>query len=218
MNLITRNSLQRVPTVALALLVVLIAAPAYAHHPMGGITPSTFGEGLLSGIGHPIIGIDHLAFVIGIGLAASFLARGLVMPAFFVGATLLGTGIHLLAVNLPIVEIVISASVLLLGGMIFTARRQPLAIWASVFVIAGIFHGYAYGEAIIGAESTPLLAYLGGFAITQYPIAGAAFLVASRGAAVLDAKPVGTRIAGGVVAGIGFVFLFTAVAPFTPPL
>ena len=80
---------------------------------------ATYGEeGLLSGIGHPIIGIDHLAFVIGIGLAASFLARGLIMPAFFIGATILGTGIHLLAIDLPIAEIVISASVLLLGGMI----------------------------------------------------------------------------------------------------
>lgn len=214
MKLIARNCLNRLPAAAVTLLVLLVAVPAYAHHPMGGVTPSSFGEGLLSGIGHPIIGLDHLAFVLGIGLAASFLARGLAMPAFFVGATLLGTAIHLLAVNLPLVEIVISASVLLLGVMILAKRNQPVLAWAGLFVVAGIFHGYAYGEAIIGAEATPLVAYLAGFALTQYLIAGAAFLVARRVFAFVDAKPVGARIAGGVVAGIGFVFLFTAVAPF----
>lgn len=214
MNLNARNCLNRLPAALTALLVLLVAVPAYAHHPMGGVTPSTFGEGLLSGIGHPIIGLDHLAFVIGIGIAASFLMRGLAMPAFFIGATLLGTAIHLMAFNLPVVEIVISGSVLLLGVMILTKRSQPLLAWAGLFVIAGIFHGYAYGEAIIGAEPTPLAAYLAGFAVTQYLIAAGACLLARRVFAAVDAKPVGTRIAGGVVAGIGFVFLFTAVAPF----
>ena len=37
---------------------------AIAHHPMGGNTPSTLWEGLLSGVGHPIIGFDHLAFIV----------------------------------------------------------------------------------------------------------------------------------------------------------
>ena len=214
MKLTARNCLHRLLTVAAALVVLLIAVPAYAHHPMGGVIPSTLVEGLLSGIGHPIIGIDHLVFVIGIGLAASFLSRGLAMPGFFVGATLLGTGIHLMAFSLPFVEVVISASVLLLGVMIFIKRSQPLAIWASLFVVTGIFHGYAYGEAIIGAEATPLVSYLAGFAIIQYLIAGAAFLIAVKAQDVVEAKPVGTRLAGSFVAGVGFVFLFTAVAPF----
>ncbi len=209
-----RTVAKHVPAALTALLVLAMSAPAYAHHPMGGVTPSNFVEGLLSGIGHPIIGIDHLAFVIGIGLAASFLARGLIMPAFFIGATILGTGIHLLAVDLPIAEVVISASVLLLGAMIVTKRDLPTLLWAGLFAVAGIFHGYAYGEAIIGAEATPLVAYLGGFAVTQYLIAAGAFLVAKRGVTMLDAKPVETRIAGGFVAGVGFVFLFSAVSPF----
>jgi len=38
--------------------------------------------------------------------------------------------------------------------------------------------------------------------------------VAKRGVPMLDAKPVETRIAGGFVVGVGFVFLFTAVSPF----
>jgi urease accessory protein len=39
------------------------AGTASAHHLMGGRTPSTFADGILSGVGHPIIGPDHLAFL-----------------------------------------------------------------------------------------------------------------------------------------------------------
>jgi urease accessory protein len=33
----------------------LSAGPAFAHHVMGGRMAATFGEGLLSGLAHPII-------------------------------------------------------------------------------------------------------------------------------------------------------------------
>ena len=92
MNLIARNCLHRLPAVVTALLVLMVAVPAYAHHPMGGVTPSSFGEGLLSGIGHPIIGLDHLALRPRYRpVAASFLSRvGWRCRRFFVGATLSG--------------------------------------------------------------------------------------------------------------------------------
>lgn len=37
-----------------------LARPALAHHAMGNTTPNTFAEGLVSGLAHPIIGLDHL--------------------------------------------------------------------------------------------------------------------------------------------------------------
>ena len=61
-------SLHRVAFLAFAAL-VLTAVPASAHHIMGGEMPSTFGQGLLSGLGHPVIGPDHLAFLIAVGVA-----------------------------------------------------------------------------------------------------------------------------------------------------
>jgi len=41
----------------------MTATPAFAHHPLGGGTPETFVHGVLSGIGHPMLGIDHFAFL-----------------------------------------------------------------------------------------------------------------------------------------------------------
>jgi urease accessory protein len=149
----------------------LLATPlAQAHHPMGGTTPSTLTEGLLSGLGHPVIGPDHLAFLLIAGLLAAAVvgsARYL-LPLAFVGATVGGTLYHLAAGGLPLAESVIALSVLL-GGLALVLRRSlPTLLLGGLFALAGVYHGYAYGEAIIGAESTPLLAYLAGFAIIQY--------------------------------------------------
>ena len=72
-------------------------------------------------------------------------------------------------------------------------------------VDAGLFHGHAYGEAIFGAESTPLVAYLAGFGVTQYAIAIAAGYVVydliGKGRNAFENVP--ARVAGGMVAGAG---------------
>ncbi|MEM1256273.1 MAG: HupE/UreJ family protein [Cyanobacteria bacterium P01_H01_bin.21] len=53
---------------------------ALAHHPLGGKTPSNFIEGFLFGVGHPVIGLAHLIFVIASGLLAAAVGRTLVVP------------------------------------------------------------------------------------------------------------------------------------------
>lgn len=192
---------------------VLFAHPAQAHHVMDNQLPSSFFEGLLSGLGHPIIGLDHLAFVVGVGLAAASLPRRALMPLAFVIATVLGVVVHLTAADLPLVEVVISLSVLTVGALLVSGRALASAAWAAVFAVAGLFHGYAYGESIVGAEATPLLAYFIGFATIQYGIAMAAMWALGS----LSARATTTdslRIAGGVVAGIGLVFAHQAISPF----
>jgi urease accessory protein len=191
--------------VLLAPVLASIATPAFAHHPMGGQTPSTLGEGLLSGIGHPIIGLDHLAFVIAAGVAAVLIGRRLVAPLFFIVATVTGTLLHLNAIGLPMAETVIALSVALIGGMIMSGRTFSTAIWAALFSVAGLFHGFAYGEAVFGAETTPVVAYLAGFGVTQYLIALAAGYVVvdvfGKRAQAFDNAA--SRITGGMVAGAG---------------
>jgi urease accessory protein len=75
--------------------------------------------------------------------------------------------------------------------------------------VAGLFHGYAYGESIFGAERTPLEAYLVGLVIVQSAIA--------TGVALLMRKPLtsplNARLAGAVIAGIGLATLAGQIVP-----
>ena len=44
---------------------------------MDGALPPTFMEGLLSGLGHPLIGVDHAAFIVATGFLLALLKDGL---------------------------------------------------------------------------------------------------------------------------------------------
>jgi urease accessory protein len=138
---------------------------------MGGELPSTAWYGLLSGLGHPIIGIDHLAFIVGVGLMAHLAGRVALLPLLFVVGTVLGCFVHIQGHDLPLSELLIAVTIVVAAGIVGTLARVPIVILGSLFVLAGVFHGYAYGESIVGAETTPLVAYMVGFGVIQYGIA-----------------------------------------------
>ncbi len=194
------------PCLGAAALLPVFSAAANAHHPMGGTTPQTFIQGLLSGFGHPVIGLDHLAFVVAVGLIAAHCRRAYALPACFLAAMVLGVGVHQAAIDMPVAEAAIALSVVVLGGLAIRARSVPVAISAMLFALAGLFHGYAYGESILGAEAAPMTAYLIGLVAVQYAIAAAVIGLLRLGA-VTTANVEPARVAGGVVLGVGLVFL-----------
>ncbi|MEY3298019.1 MAG: hypothetical protein RLZZ597_1279 [Cyanobacteriota bacterium] len=197
-------------------LALLLTTPALAHHPTGNQTPSTFIEGFLSGLGHPVIGLDHLAFVVAAGLLAATRPRGIWCPVAFVLAALVGTGIHLQQISLPGAELLISASVLAIGLLLALDSQQlSTGAMAGLAALAGIFHGYAYGESIIGATPAPLTAYLLGFTTIQLGISVAAFWLSRYGlslkaATEAQASP-NLRKAGWAIGGIGLALTYAQV-------
>ena len=197
--------MNKIQTAGLSALILSFTTSAFAHHPMGGKTPSNAMEGLLSGIGHPIIGVDHLAFIVAVGIAAVLVGSRFLSPLAFIIATLAGTALHLASVSLPVVEVAIAVSLVVLGAVVFMGRKIPATALAALFTVAGLFHGFAYGEAIFGAESTPLVTYLVGFGVTQYLIAiiAGSTVVTLMGKAQEWSANTPARIAGGIVAGAG---------------
>lgn len=190
---------------AVSLACLALVNPAFAHHAMGGDTPFTLMQGLISGFAHPVIGFDHLAFILGVGAASAFLGARFLTPLVFVGATLAGCALQLQGVALPLAEVVIAASVVVIGASILSGVLLPNVFYVALFGAAGLFHGWAYGGSIIGAEQTPLAAYLLGFASIQAIIAIAS-MMATR-ALWQSASAVPLRIAGGAIAGFGLAFL-----------
>jgi len=194
-----------------------LAGSAQAHHAMDGALPATFSQGLLSGLAHPVIGLDHLAFIAAAGLIAGIAGLGLALPLVFVLASVAGVFLHLQLVDLPAAELVIALSVVCAGLLLAAAPRSlgrgaaGTGLWAGLFAVAGLFHGYAYGEAIVGAESTPLWAYLAGLAVIQALIAvGVAALASGRSWSSAALAP---RLAGAAAFGIGLTALVGQILP-----
>jgi len=195
----------------ISLVSLVLGTPALAHHPFGGNTPTNALQAFLSGVGHPVIGLDHLAFVIAAGLIAAIFNRGLFIPVVLVMTSLLGTLMHLGNINLPASEIVVSASVVVFGLFLAMKNSLPSGIIIALVAIAGLFHGYAYGEAIVGAGMSSLLAYLIGFSAIQMLIAIGFYLLAKKIGANCDAKPLKLRFAGFILAGMGVALTATVL-------
>ena len=197
--------------IAAAVPFVIAAEPASAHHLMGGKTPSTFIEGLLSGLGHPVIGPDHLAFLLAIGMVVGASGLNLLLPVIFLAAMALGVALHVGSANLPAAEVAVAASVLVAGMLVARGRSLPIPLWATLFAVAGIFHGCAYGESIFGAERSPLAAYLLGLVAIQSVLMVSVALVARRAGSSMSA--VGARLAGAAIGGAGVTILMVQLTP-----
>ena len=208
------ENLRRAPSAAvLAAAALLLSSAAQAHHFMDDALPKTFMEGLLSGVGHPLIGVDHAAFIVASGFFLALVDRGLVGILMLIGGTLVGAAMHLLGIDVPGGEVGIALSVILIGALVIAQRKIELTWMAAGLAIAGVLHGHAYAESIFGAEPEPLGAYLVGFSFIQLAVAATAYWIHRRIIAVREtwAKPVSVGL-GAIVGAVGIAFLVANVA------
>ena len=193
----------------------IAATPALAHHPLGGEPMTTMAHGLLSGVGHPVLGFDHLFFVAVMGVAALFTGRKLLAPAAYIAAMMAGVLIVSLGGALPMVEGVIALSLLTLGGIVLSGRALSLVPAAVIFAGFGLFHGAAFGGPIAAQEAgmgtQVLVGYLIGLAFIQYAIALAAGWVVEHLLRASEAAAVNARLSGALAAGAGLFLCLEAV-------
>jgi urease accessory protein len=195
-----------------ALMLLLGAEPALAHHVMDNAMPTTFWHGLLSGLGHPVIGLDHLAAVIAVGCLAATQPKGAALAASYVIATMVGAAAHIGEASVPNAEVFVALSVVALGLVVFRGNplRRDLAF--ALFAAVGLVNGYALGETIAGAERTPLLGYFIGLAAIQIAIALAVMFgvrwLTSRASLQLLAM----RVIGAFAVGAGAAMLLQRYA------
>ena len=183
---------------AFAIVMAMVAQPAWAHHPMGGTLPQTFMQGLLSGFGHPVIGVDHLAAIVGVGILTALTGRGAAIVLAFSVAVIAGVGLHLANIDLPASELLVGVMTLLIGALVILRQSMSTGRALLLFGIAGLVHGYALGESIVGAEASPMVAYLAGLLIIQTAI-GVSIYAAVRALARWPARATGLTVAGALV-------------------
>jgi urease accessory protein len=197
-----------------AILVLAAAEPAFAHHLMGGHMPVTFTQGLLSGLGHPVIGIDHFAAVVAVGCLAAAHRAGAALAIAFVIAMMAGVGLHLHGTTVPAAELLVALSVVALGAVLLRWPQLSISTALGLFVVVGLIHGYALGESIYGAERSPLVAYLIGLAVIQSAVALGAMGLAR--AVMRKADALKLRFIGAGIAGIGLAVLAQQLIPAPP--
>jgi urease accessory protein len=172
-------------------LALTVAPPAFAH--MGHGEVASF----MSGLAHPVFGLDHLLAMVTVGLWAALVGgRSLwVWPASFVGSMLAGGALAMNGVALPGVELVIAASVVALGLAIVLGLKPQIVLGAVLIALFGIAHGHAHG--LEAPQIGSHFVYVAGFVLTTLTLHGvglaAVLLNRQRFAATL------TRVLGGAV-------------------
>ncbi|MCF6217663.1 MAG: HupE/UreJ family protein [Gammaproteobacteria bacterium] len=135
-----------------AISVFFIPGLAVAH------TGSHEVSGLISGILHPLTGLDHLIVILAIGLwlGARVGSQVPLMMAVFLAFLGLGAVMGASGFVLPSLETGIAVSVLVAGLLVATLARLPVIVSASLLALFALFHGTAHG-AEMPVAITPLL-------------------------------------------------------------
>ena len=203
------------PKPILAATLLLLSSPASAHHPLAGAPMETLLHGLLSGIGHPLLGFDHLFFVALAGIAAALSRFPLRAPLVYMATMITGCLLSSMGQAIPFTEWMIAFSLLALGGLLWRGRQFEIATLLGVFGLFGLFHGGAFGDTLAAQESGFGLAVLGGYlvglALTQYAIAVAAGWIFRGIWKVTDPTQLQPRLAGAMMAGVGLYLVLEQI-------
>ena len=142
------------------LLMIAAAGPALAH------TGEGVAGGFVSGLMHPVFGLDHLVAMVAVGLWGAFLGAPAIwiLPLVFSLVMAAGAALRIAGKPLPAVEMGIAASALVLGLMVAMAAKPPLWIAAAIVGLFAVFHGHAHGTEL--PEAANPLAYAAGFVLS----------------------------------------------------
>jgi urease accessory protein len=164
------------------------------------LVPNAF-TGLLSGLAHPLLGPDHLLFLVALALVGLQRSGRWMLTLLAVG--LAGTALGLVWPGLPAAELLVSLTLVVEGLVVL--RRLPQMLLLPAFAM----HGYVLSSTVIGWESTPIATYLLGLLLSQGGLLLLA-LVTLRGVAQrLDGQ--GRTLLAGSLIGIGTAFSWTAL-------
>ena len=193
----------------LFLLLTFLSNTALAHHPfgMGESTDLSGWQALLSGIGHPLLGPDHLLFMLGIALVGLKRSIKWIFPLLALG--LAGSALVQLQ---PLPDLVAPWAEALVSLTLAVEGLIVLNLVSTKWLLPMFsLHGYLLGSTIVGAEPTPLIGYFLGLFLAQLFLL---LLVTQSTQSVIDKFGLnGRNLFAGIWIGIGLAFSWVAVIP-----
>ncbi len=171
---------------------------------------SATDSGALSGFLHPLLGLDHLLAMVTVGLLSAQMGGRAIwtVPAAFVSVMVIGGILGIVGLGLPLVELGIAASVVVLGMALAAKQGIPIAVAMTFVGLFAIFHGHAHGTELPSVASTTLyiISYVVGFVVAT---AGLHVIGALLGTMAVRTKrgDMTLRVAGALIAlaGVGIV-------------
>ncbi len=191
-------------------LALAAALPLAASAHVGVDGAAHHSAGFVQGFLHPFTGLDHLAAMVGVGLWSALVARGtrdlVWAPLGFAAMLLVGALLGLAGTQVPAVEPMIAASLLVIGLLVVTRLRLPGPVAAAVVGMFAVFHGVAHGYELAG--DTGAATAIAGMVLATVLLHGAGIAIGwtlrHRGALL-------PRVAGGAVALFGAALLAQVV-------
>lgn len=176
----------------LTALAALAPAAAFAH-------PGHGEASLTAGLLHPVTGWDHLLAMMAVGMLAMAgkSKAGWRLPLAFVVAMVAGAALGIAGLALPVVEPVILASMVVLGGLLAASMVNTGNGLVLLCALFGLFHGNAHG--LEAPASGSVVSFISGFVLTSGLLHGVGWLAARHWHDVL------LRVFGFAVAGVGLL-------------
>jgi urease accessory protein len=191
---------------ALAAIAMLLLWPlaAWAHVESGQ------AGGFLSGLSHPVSGLDHVLAMIAVGLWGAQLGAPAIwlLPVAFPMMMAFGGLLGLLGIPLGGVEIGIAVSSVVLGALILGEVRMPLIGALLVVAFFAVFHGHAHGTELAPGQNAML--YSLGFVMATGTLHAVGIGIGTVHR--WDFGRMALRGAGSLVVAGGLVFLWGALA------
>jgi len=157
----------------LFLCLLLVFGGTANAHPDHALAPAGFSAGFL----HPLLGLDHLAAMLMVGIWAARLgghARWLV-PTSFVTIMLLGAGLSFQGLFVLAPEAGIAASLVVLGLAVAALGRLHTGVASAITAVFAFFHGTAHGLEL--PQSTAALSVGAGFMLSTMALHASGLLL-----------------------------------------
>ena len=174
-------------------LSLLSAIPAQAH----GMADA----GLLAGASHPLLGLDHLLLLLGVGGVAAYVSASVLL--FALGGALVGAVVGSLGIDLPGAEVLAALAVSGLGVLLLLLQKSPrspqLGLVGSAVAAAVAVHALLHGQ-----EASGTLTWWLGAGLASSAVVGVTFVLLRR---------VSSRWTQALAAGLSLAGLALALAP-----
>jgi len=187
----------------LLLPVLLFVAPAaQAHHLLSllHLKPTPLA-GFFSGLAHPVLGPDHLLFLLALSLVGLRHRAAWMLGLLATG--LAGSALGLVLPGLPGAEALVSFTLVVMALVLM--GRLPVQVLIPAFAV----HGYVLSASVLGWTTMPIAFYLSGLLLGQGALLLLSLTVLRRLGARLSA-PAQQLLAAGLI-GIGAAWTWSAL-------